>query len=321
MKKLTTKKETILLTILFYLCLLFIPLFRSEGINITQTYASVFGGVISNLLLYVTPVVVSLYFIFSKNEITSRNFLFTSFIVILLLLINTEFSTSLFTFTFTVIAILIISAILINTDELLSTLILIPGIFMTKLGAVNFMFTVFFPVFLMMMIKNNKHESNTKKPSRWVTLGYLYFIVLFIIACITGKTGIDFRLLLDNMTVPDCISLSAGMLTVLFSAIIFLANTIPLTSEKPAKTRIAVLLFPAYVLIFSAVASVSNLLSENYRTVLFTGLIMMILGAVRVQSEFGNEQPAVTNKKIKNEFLIIITIALLCIAAFSHMYR
>lgn len=319
MKKIKASGWAEYITATFYICFLVMPVIVSGGFNITQTLSSEFKTFPANYLLYITPAVLH---VFIKKSVIAENektmFLLFADILMLYLMYN-EVAYNSSRCLFAIIAIIVLSLMCINVNELTAALTLLPGLLLTKLG-IGYIFAAYIPVLLLMLLKNCRttDNKNKNKASGFMVLAYLYIALLAVVLIFTKRiTFYAIPVNHDFTRISFLLNFAAGVLLVTAACVMFIIRAVPLIKNAGIKERLILILFAVYPLIFAAAGFFIDLISNNFKSVFVTSLIIYAVGNIQLSLTHSDKVGAVIPEKIKTTDFVALSAAIFCAFCFS----
>lgn len=312
------------LLVAFYIGLFAIPVITHNGYTLSRTFALLFKTFPTNYLLYLTPV--AFYVFFKKNDISKQEkTVFSLFLnLILLLLINFEFTASSANYFYTTIAILVLSVILININDLTTSLTLLPGLFITKLG-LAYIFAAYIPVLFLIMIKTGEFqtESNEKTErnlSHILLFAYLYTSVLTAILLYKKRIPLNITPIKPNLALADdYINIIAGVILLFAACVLFIIRAFPVIRNGNITEKISIIFAAIYPLFFAVLGSFYSLISYNFKTGFTIALLMYVMNNIQLGITYKENVGDVIPKKLNNTGFIITAVILFCSFCFNKM--
>ena len=286
------------ITLVFYICLALMPFFVSGGYQITHTLKNMFAVFPTNLLIYITPVL--LYLSVRKNGCDEREK--SAFLLICDTLVTVLMYSALnmngYTMTFSLAALLILSFLCINADDLISMAVLLPGILLFKLGT-EFIFACYIPILLLILLKTTKSKNSAEKDnnkSSFLPFAYLYISVLAVILLISGKitfgTDIPMQPVSGRTTVANLVS---GFILAFIGCAVFLIRAIHATKRSFFQT-ITVILFAVYPLAIIVTNLFFPIVSPAPYIAIIFALIIYTVGNAQLSVTYGDKAPVFSAK-------------------------
>ncbi len=296
----TIRKPDMMLsiTLVFYICLVIMPFFISGGFQMSLALENMFRVFPVNLLVYVTPAV--LYFAVRKNDFGKNEK--SAFLLIcdtlLTTLMYSAVSLNGFTVTFSLAALIILSFLSINADDIISMAVLLPGILLFKLGT-EFIFACYIPILLLLLLKTAKSKNSAEKDnnkSSFLPFAYLYISVLAVILLISGKitpgTDIPLQPVSGRTTVANLVS---GIILALAGCALFLIRSINATKGSFFQT-ITVILFAVYPLAVIVTNLFFPIVSPASYIAIIFALIIYTVGNAQLSVTYGDKAPVLSAK-------------------------
>lgn len=310
------------LLIAFYIGLFATPVIVHNGYNLDHTFALLFRTLPTNYLLYLAPV--AFYIFFKKKELSKQektvSLLFTNFFIFLL--IYFEFTTSAENYFYTTIAILVLSVIFININDLTTSLTLLPGLFITKLGLV-YIFAAYIPVLFLMMIKTGELQTESKekserKLSHVLLFAYLYTSVLTAILLYKKRIPLNITAIKPNLALADdYINMIAGAILLLAVCVLFIVRSMPVIKNGNITEKISIIFAAIYPLFFAALGSFYSLISYNFKTGFTIALLIYVMNNIQLSITYKNIVGDIIPKKINNTGFIITGVIIFCSFCFN----
>lgn len=311
------------LLIAFYIGLFAIPAITHNGYNLEYTIPLLFKTFPTNYLLYFVPV--AFYVFFKKNDISKQektvSSLFLNFFS--LLFIYTGFTASSANYFYTTIAILALSVIFININDITASLTLLPGLFITKLG-LAYIFTAYIPVLFLMMIKTGEFQTETNEKternlSHVLLFAYLYTSVLTAILLYKKKIPLNITAINPHLALADdYINMIAGIILILTACVLFIIRAFPVIRKGNITETISIILAAIYPLFFAVISSFYSLISYNFKTGFAITLLMYVLYNIQLSITYKNTVGGIMPEKLNNSAVVITAAVLLCSFCFNR---
>ncbi|MBQ7962775.1 MAG: hypothetical protein IJ289_09275 [Clostridia bacterium] len=288
------------ITIVFCICLAVMPFFVSGGYKITHTLKDMFAVFPTNLLIYITPAL--LYFSVRKNGCDEKEK--SAFLLIcdtlVTVLMYSALSMNGYTMTFSLAALLILSFLCINADDMISMAVLLPGILLFKLGT-EFIFACYIPILLLLLLKtaeSRKDKDKNKTGASFLPFAYLYISVLAVILLISGKISLKTDMPLQSFSDRSAIiNLVSGIILILIACILFIIRAIPTTKGNIPQT-ITVTAFALYPVAVVFANCFFPLISSAPRVAVIFSLITYAVGNAQLSLTFREKAPPLLPEKL-----------------------
>ncbi len=317
MKLFKSKNFTTYITATFYLAFALMPFFVYGGFSIQEAFTSIFNTFPTNMLLYTVPAV--LYLFIKKAELPDTEktvftlCLDTSIIVLLYTSLIQNRSTTLFS----CVAFLILSVICINTNELLSALILLPGVLLLKLG-LTYIFAAYIPVLSLLLMKYSASRKKEKSNSPFLLFSFLYITVLTVILLISKKITPDYLHTSHNFTrVPYSLNFAAGCIIVAALCALFIARAVPVLRNGNITEKSAVIFTAFYPIIIIATSFFYNIISNNIKNVFIICIMIMLCANLQLSLTYNDIIKPFVTDKMKNSVTAILTTVIFCTFCFE----
>lgn len=312
------------LLVAFYISLFATPVLIHNGYNLDYTIPLLFKTFPTNYLLYLTPIAFYLFLKkkkeFKKNE-SIHIILFVN--ILLFYFLYTAFlATASNYYLYTTIAILVLSVILININDITASLTLLPGLFITKLGLV-YIFATYVPVLFLIMIKTGdlRTESSEKaerKLSHVLLFAYLYTSVLTAILLYKKKIPLDILAIKPNLALADdYINIIAGVILLLTACVLFIARSVPVIKNSNITEKISIIFAAIYPLFFAFFCSIYSLISYNFKTAFTIALLMYVVYNVQLRITYKDKVGDIIPKKFEKTGFLITAVILFCSFCFN----
>lgn len=300
--------------IAFYATLFSIPALIHDGYNLEQSFLLIFKTVPSNYLLFLSPLI--LYIFIKKSNISKQEkFIFSALInLCIIMIILLELSSSSGKLYFTAIAILILSFLCINTNTLTSSFILIPGLFITKLG-LFYIFSAFIPILFLIMIKTSNTqtaEKSEKKSSIMIYFAYMYILLLTIILLFKKKFAVNETYITPYLShADDIINLISGITILIFCCILFIYRASNRLKNGSYTEKVAIILASVYPLLFATLGTFTNIISYNFKSAFTVSLLMYTTNHFQLSVTYDNDREFIP-KNFLNEKTAVAAILIFC---------
>lgn len=310
------------LIVAFFLALFATPTLIHNGYNLSSTFPLLLKTFPTNYLMYLAPV--AFYIFFKKKEIPKQEKIVSSLFInfFIFLLIYFEFTTSSENYFYTTIAILVLSVILININDLTASLTLLPGLFVTKLGLV-YIFAAYIPVLFLMMIKTGEFQTESnekaeKKLSHVLLFAYLYTSVLTAILLYKKRIPLDITSIKPNLALADdYINMIAGIILLLAACVLFIIRSIPVIRNGKFTEITSLILSAIYPLFFAALGAFYSLISYNFRTVFTIALLMYVMNNIQLGITYKDKVGNIIPDKLRNTGFFITVAVIFCAFCFK----
>ncbi len=301
------------ITFLYLVLLAVYPVFAKTEAALNFTYTPLFISSPFIFLLYATPVFLYLFLRTVKMEETSKCVHLGTFSAMSIILTN-DILYSRNSQSAIMIAVLVLSILCINFNDTTKALILLPGLFLTKLG-LPFILIAYIPVLLLLCIKSMPQQSESnKKTSPIFFYAYFYIAVLLILLTVSGHISLSLAKKTMMFSFNTIVKIVAGAILVLLSSAHFILKTAKYKKQLSSAQKLAVFLFAVYPLVFSAIGTVFNITTISYTSTFYTAFMMYLAGNLQLDLIFGKSD----EDKIKNEKIIFAVIVIsLCVLCFS----
>lgn len=286
------KKRYISFCLFFYITLIILPVFAFSGADLKGAYAAFFKIPALNYLLYAAPGVLCVFFVKSKALLNKQIFYNYAFILILeALIILYGLKNAAGSYTFAFAGILLISAALINFNELAACLILIPGIFIKNLSF-GYIIGAYFPVLILLAVSFFQGRKNPeKKSSAFLFPAYCYIAVLAAVLTAAKILIIRFNSALNLNTARDYMNFVFGIVLVAAAFVIFCLSSFPLL--KSVQTGIILKVLTVFAGIYPLTALGTGLLtsfiSPDFKTVILFVLLLYAVQNIHFNFTFENQ--------------------------------
>lgn len=322
MKKIIKLDKFIAVSILSYLSIVLLSVLTNNHIGFFESFKALFATAPSNYLIYLIPIAFAVFF---KNKKTTSNnnlLLFSVLILLLVLLVFFEPHYKYDALLLTSIAITSFSFILINISTLTASLILVPGIFVSKLGLCYIM-SAYIPVGMLLLISHTAVPKDTTKKkndmSNIILFVYLYIAVLAVIMKITNKSNMETQFVLPKFYhAYEYINIIAGFLLVTALMILFFVRAFKTVPQNSLKHKIPVTLYALYPMCFSFFGLFTSTISVNIKSVIITALIFYVFGNMQLDISYKENASSLVPEQLKNEGFVCLAVALFCALCFSH---
>lgn len=248
-----------------------------------------------NYAVYLVPVITILFFGAKNETVENKSLIYTSVLLLMLIVFleqNYRYTTALLF----PAALTIILFFLININNLTSSLILIPGLFVTRLGAC-YMLMTYFPVGLLFCISRicteNDNNKTTSRISALTLFAYLYILVIAFIAVVKGIPLMQFNTIVPEYYHPyEYINLSASIILLCILTFVFLKRALSKIKERSFPKLLPVVLYSVYPLFFFLIGLFTSVISLNIRSVITSAVLIHTIGNIQLDISFP-DKPAV----------------------------
>lgn len=322
MKNKLRSNKFIFITVLFYISILLISFFKNGGNDYFSSIKALFSTAPSNYLIYFIPPIAALFF--SKQPKATNNdlFLFSVLTFLSATAVYTEPNYKYDALLLTYIAIISASFILININTMTASIILIPGLFISKLG-IGYILTAYIPLLILLLLQSTAlHEEKKEKKnslSGAVFWAYMYIAILTVILLIAKKLNLNIEFIKPQLYhAYEYINLIAGLLLIFTAMTMFLIRAHKITANGSVKEKLTVIIYAVYPLIFTAVGIFTNMISENNKSTIIAALIIYIIGNMQLSITYKEKCSNLVPEQLKNEGFVCLAVALFCALCFSH---
>ncbi|MBQ7962777.1 MAG: hypothetical protein IJ289_09285 [Clostridia bacterium] len=310
------QNKELLLCLLCYPLLAFAVILSNMHLGFSGSFRILTDTAPLNYVVYLVPVITILFFGAKNEAAKNKGLIYTSVLLMMLTVFfeqNYRYTTALLF----PVALTIILFFLVNINDLTSSLILIPGLFVTRLGAC-YMLMTYFPVGLLFCISRICTENdNNKKTSRISVLtlfAYLYILIIAVIAVIKGIPLMQFNTNVPEYNHPyEYINLSAGIILLCLLTFVFLKRALSKINERSILKLLPVFIYSVYPLFFYLIGLFTSVISLNIRSVITSAVLIHTIGHIQLDFSFP-DKPAVKKEPAAFSWLIV---ALFFAAIFS----
>ncbi len=301
------------ITALYLLAFISVPIFYAPGESLPTILATMFIKNPVNIIFYLLPVAV--YGFFKINKVLSekaRGFYLAAFSTVTVVGIALDISLSAGNFT-GIFSLMILSVLLININDITAMFILVPGLFLSKLG-VQFLLGVYIPVLLLLCIKTMMPKSaQEQKKSSFMFFAYLYVAVLAVFLFISRHITFTSTVYTNMLTAKNIIAIVFGSILLLCSAALIIVRTAKNIKAYSVIQIAALFIYAVYPIFFTVICCVYKITWSSIPTAFNAALMMYLAGNLQLDLTFGSSN-VIPQNKIKPALIILG--ALLCAFAF-----
>lgn len=317
MKSFANKNLTFYITATFYVAFAVMPFFVFGGYNIPEAFTSMFDTFPTNMFLYAVPAVFYLFIKKTNLSDTDKAIFTLCFDTSIIVLLYTALMQSRNTTLFSCIAFLILSVICINTNELLSALILLPGLLLFRLG-LTYIFAAYIPVLFLLIMKYSASRKKEKSNPPFLLAAFLYITVLTAILLFSKKISPDYIHTSHNFTRASySLNFAAGCVIIAGLCALFIARAVPILRNGNIAEKLAVIFTAVYPVIIIAISFFYNIISNEIKIVFTLCIMIMLCANLQLSLTYNDSvKPFITNK-MKNSGTAILTAVIFCTFCFE----
>lgn len=311
MKTFFRNKNT-LLTISFFIGFTFMPFFIPSFSDTGTAYSIIGSWGFTNLLLILCPVLLAVFM--SRKTTENESFTLLSFTyIVLLLIIYTDFGTAQATLLFNSVTLLLLSVICINAGQPVTSLVLIPGLFLRSLGT-GYLLICYVPVLLMLAMNFSRSGKEEKKSLILILGAYLYTVVFAVLLFAKGKLTVSLSPVKPDTSAVDVLHCTAGCLLAVTCCILFIIRVLPSMKKGSVLFRLSAVLFALFPVAGGVAGFLTGIISSRPETVFLVTLLIYITGNINISLQT-KEAPSVLPRKNGNIILLFCCIAM-CMLVF-----
>ena len=304
------------ITLTFYIALITLPFLALSGSNIADGFRCTFVTFPTNYLLYIAPA--ALFFFLKKSDIaeSDRILYLAAFDMVTVVIMHSAVQTNRSDVFFTLVATVIIALIIININDAVANIVLLSG-FLVLRSPTAYIFAVYIPVLLLIMIQTFSKTETTEKKKHFLFFTYLYIPVPVLILFFAKKISFNIHPVNINFSIEkNIIELISGMALLIVAAVVFIIRVLPVIKRGKITEKISMILFSVYPLAMSVLNCIFILAESQFSHAILLSLVMYIAGNIQVSLSYGKELPIIP-EKMNNPICFIAVLLIFCSFCFK----